>query len=102
MKSGVIAEAYAQGDRLTRKVLKRAAKYTGAAVASLVNVLNPEMIVLGGGLVEAVGEDYLKDIRKCAKGNAFKSAMEDLRIVAAQLGDDAGIQGAAALLRDSL
>jgi len=98
--SSVLAEAYRAGDKLTVKVLKRAARYCGMAVASLLNLLNPEMVVLGGGVVEALGADYVARVAKVAKKRTFEVTFEGVRIVPAQLGDDAVLLGAACIARD--
>jgi glucokinase len=67
-----------------------------------VNVLSPEYIVFGGGVVEALGEDFVKRIEKETRRNAFEFSMQNVKIVKAQLGDDAGITGAALLAREAL
>jgi glucokinase len=67
------------------------------AVADVVNLLAPDIIVLGGGLVEALPEIVLGEARKAVCGQAMKAFTQDIKIVAAALGDDATAMGAAAL-----
>ena len=102
IRSGVLAKALHSKDKLTQKVFKNTTKYLGICIGSIVNFLNPEMIVLGGGVVEAVGNKFIKDIRKAAKKYALPDTLKNVEIVEAQLGDNAGVLGAAALARQKL
>lgn len=93
------SEIYAAGkagDELALEIFRRAGFYLGVALSGLVNVLNPEIIVIGGGV--AAGWDLLvphteTEIRK----RAFSQPAARAKIVRAELGDDAGIFGAARL-----
>ena len=87
---------------MTQNVFRKATKYLGVGIGSIVNFLNPDMIVLGGGVVEALDKDFIKDIRKAAKKYALPDTLKGVQIVRAQLGDDAGVLGAAALARQRL
>ncbi len=69
LTSGALAEALERGDLLVREVISRTQFYLGLAVASLVNILDAEMVVLGGGVVEALGDKYLEPIRWLAYQN---------------------------------
>lgn len=73
----------------------------GTAIASIINLLNVEVVVLGGGLMSA-GELILEPIRQAARQATVLQAFQCVRIVPAQLGQDAGIIGAAFLARDAL
>ncbi len=100
LTSGELAEAWEKGDPLVREVLGRSQFYLGLAVASLVNLLDPEMIVLGGGVIEALGETYLEPIRAVAYQYFInKRGARDVKIVPAKLGDLAGLLGAATWAR---
>jgi glucokinase len=100
MTSGVLARALRKGDPLTTEVMGRARWYLGLIAASIVNLIDPEMIVFGGGVVEALGKDFLTPIRVTARQYYIQQAGADrVRIVAAQLGDHAGVLGAAVLAR---
>ena len=102
IRSGTLAKALRNKDKLTQKIFKETTKYLGVGIGSIVNFLNPEMIVLGGGVVEALDQDFIKAIRKAAKKYALPDTLKGVQIVRAQLGDDAGVLGAAALARQRL
>jgi glucokinase len=97
-----LKEAYDAGDKLVQKVVNAAAKDVGIGIGSLVNVLGPEVIVLGGGVIEAFGDDLIARIDKTVRKIAFEVMTKDLRMVKAQLGDNAGVTGAALLAHESL
>ena len=99
IRSGVLAKAIRANDKLTLKVIKKTTKYLGIGIGSIVNFLNPEMIVLGGGVVEALDDTFLDSIRAAAKKYALPNTLDGVQIVQAELGDNAGILGAAALAR---
>ena len=102
IRSGTLAKALRSKDKLTLKIFKETTKYLGVGIGSIVNFLNPEMIVLGGGVVEALDKGFIKAIRKAAKKYALPDTLKGVQIVRAQLGDDAGVLGAAALARQRL
>ena len=97
MTSGVLRRALESGDPLVAKALQRAAKYLGLAVVSVVHLLNPEMVVLGGGVIEAMEDQFLDRVRKIVQARCIGHSARNVKIVPAELGDDAGIQGAAEL-----
>ena len=97
IRSGTLAKAIAKNDKVTIKVMQRAAKYLGIGIASVVNFLNPEMIILGGGVVEALDDKFIERIRKFAAEYALPNTMDGVEIVTAKLGDDAGVIGASVL-----
>jgi glucokinase len=99
IRSKQLLKALADGDKVVTNVLERAARCLGIGLASTANLINPEKIVLGGGVVEALGEKYLKIVRAAFEARAFKSVLASTHIVQAQLGDDAGVLGAALLAR---
>jgi len=98
LTSGVLAQAMREGDPLVSEVMTRAQWYLGLLTASIVNLVDPEMIVFGGGLIEALGDAFLDPIRVTARQHFLQQAGADrVRIVTAKLGDNAGVLGAAAL-----
>lgn len=99
IRSGVLAKAIRSNDKLTLKVFKKATKYLGIGIGSIVNFLNPEMIILGGGVVEALDDTFLDNIRAAAEKYALPNTLDGVQIVRAKLGDNSGILGAAALAR---
>ncbi len=102
IRSSTLAKAVRKGDKLTRKVMRRTEKYLGVGVASIVNFLNPEMIVLGGGVIEAMGDDFLAGIHRATEKHVLPSTMNGVQIVGANLGDYAGVIGGAVLARQML
>lgn len=90
-----IYQAARNGDRLSIHVMREMGRYLGMGIANLINIFNPEMIVIGGGVMEAwpLFIDYTREeIRR----RAFEYPAERTRIVQSLLGDDAGVVGAAA------
>jgi glucokinase len=100
LTSGVLAKAWHQGDPLVTEILTKAQWYLGLLTASIVNLIDPEMVIFGGGLVEALSEELLAPIRVTARQYFIQQAGADqVRIVAARLGDYAGVLGGAVLAR---
>jgi len=97
-----LKSAYDSNDELVKKTVQRAAKYIGLGIGSLLNVLGSERVVLGGGVIEAFGDDFIKRIDETARDIAFEVNSKGVKIVRAQLGDDAGVIGAAMLAREAL
>lgn len=102
MKSGDLAEALAQDDKVTKRMLKRAAEYLGYGIASAINLIDPDMIIIGGGVVEALGDTFLDWAIKVARPNCIAEPARATPIVRAALGDDAGMLGAALLARNGV
>jgi len=103
MRSGDLRKALKKGDKFVDKVIEEAAEYIGIAVSNLVNILNPEVVVLGGGVIEALQDYMMSVIIETAKDYAMPGAMKGVEIVASELGDHAGITGGAVLgLRQSV
>lgn len=75
-------------------VFKKMGSYLGIGIASLINVLNPEMVVIGGG-VAAAWELFARTVSDEIRERSFREPAERAKIVRAKLGDDAGILGAA-------
>jgi glucokinase len=99
MRSGDLRKAIRQGDKYVEKVIEDAAEYTGIAVANLINILNPEMVVLGGGVITALEDEMMAIIMETAKDYAMAGTFKGIDILASKLGDDAGIVGGAVLAR---
>lgn len=96
-----IYQAGKAGDELALEVFRQQGFYLGIALAGLVNVLNPEIIVIGGGA--AAGWDlFMPYMTEQIKGRTYREPAERAKIVLAQLGDDAGILGAARLAFESI
>jgi glucokinase len=98
--AGDLAREANNGDDFSIMMIQRTGKYIGTAVASIINLLSIERIVLGGGVMEA-GDLILKPIVEEAGKRSFQPCFEATRIVAAELGADGVAIGAALLARDS-
>lgn len=92
----LVFRAADRGDPVAEAVVAKAAQALGAGVAALVNLCNPEMIILGGGVMEA-GEILVEPVRRWARFYAFERAVAKTRIVRSGLSKASGILGAAAL-----
>ena len=92
----VIFKAERKGDVLASDVINQACAYLGAGIASAVNLLNPQVVVIGGGVSEG-GQSFIRRIKKEVRKRAFPSATKNLKVVKAKLGNDAGFIGAAIL-----
>ncbi len=102
IRSSMLAEAIAAGDKAVEQIVRRAARVLGTAVASCVHLLCPDVIVLGGGLVEAMPELYIEAVASAARKAVMSSFVDTFKVVAAKLGDDAGVMGCAAWAEKSL
>ncbi len=99
LRSGDLRKAIKRGDKFVEKVVEEAAEYIGIAVANVINLLNPEVVVLGGGLLDALEDEMLAIIIETAHDNAMQGTDKGIEIIASRLGDDAGITGGAVLAR---
>ncbi len=96
IRSGALAEAIRTGDKVIEQIVRDAAGYLGTAIGGLVHMLAPDVVVLGGGLVEAMPDLYVETVSAAAKKWVLPSFAKSYEIVAAKLGDDAVALGAAA------
>lgn len=100
LTSSVIAEALHRDDALMKEVLARAQHYLGLLAANLVNILDPEIVVFGGGVTERLGMKFIKPIHDTAMKNFIQKQNARLvKFVPAALKDNSGIIGAAVLAR---
>lgn len=92
-----IFDAAKSGDRLAEEVIDQFADYLGLALSHLANTLNPEIVVIGGGVSKA-GNYLLEKLKPAYEKNLFPQVLESSTLKLAQLGNDAGVIGAAALV----
>ncbi len=92
----LVAKAAAQGDIEAREILAQAMNYLGIGVANLVNLFNPQLIVIGGGLTH-IGEELFELVRNAIIRHAFPRPAQTVRVARAELGDQVGILGTAAV-----
>lgn len=102
IKSGDIAEAIRGGDKAVEKLVRSRARVVGAAISNLVDFINPDMVVLGGGLVEAMPRLIQREVAKAVAAHATAKAARAVRIRVAKLHDHAVTAGAARLALDML
>lgn len=93
----IVFKSAKAGDRLAEKIVNKTSEYLGIGVANVINIFNPEKVVLGGGVTKA-GEMLFKIVRKVAKERAMSSLFKAVKIVPAKLKGDVGIIGAATLV----
>jgi glucokinase len=91
-----IYQAGIAGDELALEIFRRMGAYLGIGLANLVNILNPEIIVVGGGVVNG-WELFEKHMHQKVTERSFPSPITGVKIVPAECGDDAGLLGAAHL-----
>jgi glucokinase len=102
MSSSVLEAALERDDGLVQEVMAKAEYYMGLLVANVVNVLDPEAVVLGGGVVERLGDAYLEPVRETAEQHYLNQQDKDrVHIVETKLGGYAGVLGAAMLANQS-
>ena len=99
LKASEVFQAGVNGDKLALEVFRQMGFYLGIALSSLINVLNPGVIVIGGG-ASAGWKLFMPQMRETIRQRAFGSLSEHTKIVRGELGDDAGILGAARLAFD--
>ena len=99
VRSKLVAQAYKDGDKLTRRVIDECAEMIGCHIGSCVTLLSLPLVVMGGGLSEALGEDFVKLVERAARASAFPSRCKDVRVVVSRRLDDACQLGAALLAR---
>ncbi len=100
--SSLLAEAYRSGDAVTRKAFHRAAEFVGITAGSLINLLAPDVVVLGGGVISAIPEAIVPIASQVAFEIALESNRTTSRVEVASLGDDSGALGAAFYARQRL
>jgi glucokinase len=93
-----VYEAAKRGDATAREVVRETARFLGAGVANLLNIFNPDVVVLAGGVTQA-GDALFKPLRAEVKRRAFKPAVEACRIVPGALPLSAGVVGAIATFK---
>jgi glucokinase len=101
LKSKDLAAAFLDRDPTVVQEVERAAHYLGLGLGSLINVLGPEVVILGGGVAFALGEPYLELIRQSARGQALVDPAGTIPIVLGELGDNAGVLGSACMARET-
>jgi glucokinase len=100
IKSGDIAESIRRGDKEIERLVRSRARVVGAAISNMVDFLNPDMVVLGGGLVEALPGMLRREVRKAIDTHCAPRAAKAVEVKVSRLHDHAGTIGAARLALD--
>jgi glucokinase len=100
IKSGVLAEAIRAGDKAVEKLVRSRAAVVGSALSNLVDFINPDLVVLGGGLVEAMPRLIRREIEKAIQAHAAPKNAAAVKVVVARLAGHAVTAGAARLALD--
>lgn len=100
LKSKMIRQAYNDGDAFMIEALQNSCSYIGMSLSAIVNLLNPQIIVLGGGMIESMGDELLPEIRESMEKHLFPHTTVKLKI--AKLGDFAVLTGAAVFARQMI
>ncbi|MCA9078143.1 MAG: ROK family protein [Planctomycetaceae bacterium] len=96
IRSSTLANAIKAGDKVVEKILRDAATHIGTALAGVVHLISPDVVVLGGGLIEAMPDLFVKEVMSSARSRVMAAYRDTFKVVEAKLGDDAGVLGAAA------
>lgn len=99
IRSGALARSVEGGDKAVEQIIRKAARHIGKAAVTVVHLLAPDVLVLGGGLVEAMPKLFVEQVTETLDENVLSSFSGTYEVVSAKLGDDAGVQGAAAWAR---
>jgi len=102
IRSRALSKALAAGDEVATEVMARAAHYLAQGVLTIRHLLDPDLIILGGGVFEACADFLLPRIEAEVRADPLTGSRDALRLVPSQLGDDAVALGAAALARAQL
>ncbi|HSP88475.1 MAG TPA: ROK family protein [Ignavibacteriaceae bacterium] len=102
IKSKALASAIKNNDAVAVKRLNEACERIGILLAGVCNLLNVDMIVLGGGVIEAVGKYMMPKIKKSFNENVMSGSAKGLKIVPSKLGDDAALYGGIPLAEEFL
>ena len=97
----LLAEAAKRGDRFSIRKWEEMGRHIGVALVGVVNLLNPEIVVIGGGIAET-GNFIFGPLRKTLNKRAMKIQGRTVQVVKAELGNDAGVIGAAELVKDNI
>ena len=100
LTAATVYEAAKSGDALARELVRDTATFLGAGIANLLNVFNPDVVVIAGGVTQA-GEPLFDPLRAEVRRRAFRPAVDACRIVPGELPGTAGVVGAVATFRES-
>ena len=91
--------AYDEGDEVTLEAVDRACHYLAIGIGNLINTFSPEIVVYGGGVIEAVGDTFLEKITAEVDRYCMPSIRETVEFKKAALGDDSILYGALSMIK---
>lgn len=101
LSAGMIATAADGGDDVSRRIFHEAGMYLGLALASYVNIFNPQAIIIGGGVTRSA-HLFIPEAKRVMEERAMRSPLEDVRLGLSELGERVGSLGMIARLRDEM
>ena len=101
IRSGLIKKSINAGEAEVIKLVKRLALYLGIGLANCVNIFDPEVIVLGGGLMEKLADDIVPEAEQSMRTHAMPSIVKNVKLLVATLGDNSSITGCAWLAKEA-
>ena len=102
IRSGALADAVTNGDSAVETIVRQAAAWLGVGIGNTVNLLGPDVVVLGGGLVEALPELFLEEVTQSAKACVMPVFESTFDVRVSRLTDDATVAGAAAWAQEEI
>lgn len=100
LSTELIFEKAALNEELAKQTIIETCDYLGAGIASMVHIIDPEIVIIGGGVADA-GQEFIDRIEAVAKGVVLKPIAKSLKVVKAELKNDAGIVGALLLAAEN-
>lgn len=100
-KSSLLKKAMAAEDAVTMEAVDRACHYLAVATGNMINTISPDVVVYGGGVMEAVGEQFLAKIEAEVDRYCMPSIRSTVELKCAALGDDSVIYGALAMIKEN-
>ena len=94
LKSSRLKEAYDMEDELTLEAMNQFEEYLGMGIGIIMNIFNPDLVIIGGGITEAFGEKLLKELKEYIKAYAMPGIFRNTHVKLSRLEDDAVVYGA--------
>ena len=102
LTSSVIARALDHGDKLANNLINDAVRAAGPVLASVVNVVDVEAVIIGGGLGSRLGQPFARRIDTAMQPHLLHGGSRGVKVISSELGDQSGAVGAAALVMESI
>lgn len=93
IKSSKLKKAFHNNDEVVVEAMDQFKEYLGLGIGIIINIFNPDLIIIGGGIIESFGPKLLDDIRKHAKGYTLPYLFDKTKLYSSRLGDDAVVYG---------